>query len=113
MQYTWTSPQQLDVSSGLPDGTAATAGDTCGLIGEASREFVNAVNALNGGRGFPVLAGRSEPLYFRLNLTEQHFENGAYNASGAASAEALFPEMAFVMVRQGRMGNRGVVRRTS
>jgi hypothetical protein len=59
------------------------------MIGEASVAYLDAVNALNGGLGFAVLAGREEPLYFRLNYTQHNFDYGAYDSVGAGKGELI------------------------
>ena len=73
----------------VQDGTAGSSGDTCGMIGEASVAYIDAVNALNGGLGFEVLAGREQPLYFRLNYTQNNFDDGTYESVGADKGELM------------------------
>ena len=52
--------------------------------------MVDAINDLNDQRGFPVLLGRSEPVYFKLNYTVRTYPFGAWDSEGEALSYDMF-----------------------
>ena len=61
-------------------------------------EMADALNALNGGKGFEVDAGQPDsPLYFRFSYTLRTYPFGQWAAVGEALSRQLFPYCDFLV----------------